>query len=381
VSRFISYAQNREDVILGAYFNDIENGTYVDIGAHHPVNDSVTKHFYDKGWRGINVEPIQEIINLLNEYRPDDINVLSGISNQNGNLKLRVYVNSGLSTFSEEKKKMYSSRRDENTNEHRDVIVPVITLEELFKRYPLEHIHFMKIDVEGYEYEVLEGNNWSKYRPEIICISADRKIKDWRPILVNNDYELTYNDGLNDYYVAIENKKREKMFSYPEVMLLGDQVLPYHVAITIDELRESKKEEALKMQILNIKVGYLINENKLLSHKLVEQRRVKNATRILLLAVDKAVRSRIESLKDQTKQVDYHQLKDINIDSKLSEPKQLVKKLQKIDLETYYSADPINDNKTPPLRILIYYIARTIYLIPRKFIRMLIKLTVKKKHE
>ena len=32
-------------------------GFYVDVGAHDPVQDSVTKLFYDRGWRGVNVEP------------------------------------------------------------------------------------------------------------------------------------------------------------------------------------------------------------------------------------------------------------------------------------------------------------------------------------
>ena len=57
---FISYAQNFEDVILRRALKDIEKGFYVDVGAHDPVIDSVTKAFYDLGWRGINIEPVKE---------------------------------------------------------------------------------------------------------------------------------------------------------------------------------------------------------------------------------------------------------------------------------------------------------------------------------
>ena len=53
----ISYAQNFEDVILWRALRDVPNGFYIDIGAGHPVADSVTMHFYEHGWRGINVEP------------------------------------------------------------------------------------------------------------------------------------------------------------------------------------------------------------------------------------------------------------------------------------------------------------------------------------
>ena len=53
----ISYAQNQEDVLLRREFPDCTNGFYIDVGANDPVWDSVTKHFYDRGWHGINIEP------------------------------------------------------------------------------------------------------------------------------------------------------------------------------------------------------------------------------------------------------------------------------------------------------------------------------------
>ncbi|MBO9627365.1 MAG: hypothetical protein J7484_13455, partial [Microbacterium sp.] len=57
---FLSYAQNREDVLLHRVFRGIENGRYIDIGAGHPRLDSVTKSLYELGWSGINIEPIPE---------------------------------------------------------------------------------------------------------------------------------------------------------------------------------------------------------------------------------------------------------------------------------------------------------------------------------
>ena len=54
----ISYAQNAEDVVLARVFAGRNTGRYVDVGACDPVRDSVTKHFYDHRWRGINVESL-----------------------------------------------------------------------------------------------------------------------------------------------------------------------------------------------------------------------------------------------------------------------------------------------------------------------------------
>lgn len=55
----ISYSQNFEDIILWRALKNIENGFYIDVGANDPVVHSVTKLFYENGWRGINCEPVE----------------------------------------------------------------------------------------------------------------------------------------------------------------------------------------------------------------------------------------------------------------------------------------------------------------------------------
>ena len=54
----ITYAQNFEDVMLERALKSVSAGTYIDVGAWHPEFDSVTRHFYERGWSGINIEPV-----------------------------------------------------------------------------------------------------------------------------------------------------------------------------------------------------------------------------------------------------------------------------------------------------------------------------------
>jgi hypothetical protein len=61
------YTQNAEDVVLSRVFADQEFGFSVDISACHPVEDSVTLHFYERGWHGVNVEPDRELHALFLE--------------------------------------------------------------------------------------------------------------------------------------------------------------------------------------------------------------------------------------------------------------------------------------------------------------------------
>lgn len=70
---WISYAQNFEDVILMRALNHVPEGMYIDIGAQHPLIDSVSRAFYGKGWRGIHVEPTHLYADALRQNRPDEI--------------------------------------------------------------------------------------------------------------------------------------------------------------------------------------------------------------------------------------------------------------------------------------------------------------------
>ena len=55
---FVSYAQNFEDVILNRALHGVTDGCYIDIGANDPEVDSVSLAFYERGWRGLHVEPL-----------------------------------------------------------------------------------------------------------------------------------------------------------------------------------------------------------------------------------------------------------------------------------------------------------------------------------
>src|SRR5690242_18697804 len=78
---FISYAQNFEDVMLWRALKDVEHGFYIDVGAAHPDDYSVTRAFYDRGWRGINIEPSDRIVRLAGA-RPRDVNIHAAIGRE-----------------------------------------------------------------------------------------------------------------------------------------------------------------------------------------------------------------------------------------------------------------------------------------------------------
>jgi FkbM family methyltransferase len=166
----ISYSQEGEDMVLKRIFGNISKGCYVDIGAHHPSLFSNTNYFYQKGWRGINVEPMAKSKALFDAERPNDTNLELLVSENEGPVKFYLFEPSLMNTMSE--KKAEENKKFDWCRLKETVLIPSVPLGKLLDKYlPAEtKINFMSIDVEGEELSVLKSNNWEKYRPEVLLV-------------------------------------------------------------------------------------------------------------------------------------------------------------------------------------------------------------------
>lgn len=253
----VSYAQNREDIILSCFFDENETGFYIDVGANDPTIMSVTKYFYDRGWTGINIEPIPDIYKKLTRDRKSDINLNISLGQHSGEAVIHYYPKGdGLSTMSED---MYENYLDEQlavTENSVDIKIKVKTLEDVIKQYASNRdISFLKVDVEGFEYEVLMGNDWSKYRPQVICIEANHILKKWKSILIENNFSLVFFDGLNEYYVD-NTTNRAKKFDYTNI-LLRPPIINYIVAKDIEQKKTEINQSRNKIIDLQSEVANL----------------------------------------------------------------------------------------------------------------------------
>jgi FkbM family methyltransferase len=215
---FVSYAQNFEDVMLWRALKHIEKGLYVDVGAQHPVIDSVSKAFYERGWRGIHIEPVPEYAELLRKERPDETVLQVALAETEGTLVLNVIPNTGLSTAVDGYAHLYQEHLG---LEHQRIEVPVLTLRSALRSLTGKDVHWLKIDVEGFEGEVLRGWDSQTLRPWIVLVEAtvpnspEINYAKWDPILTQADYEFVYFDGLNRFYVSKEHSELAGAFSCP----------------------------------------------------------------------------------------------------------------------------------------------------------------------
>ena len=202
-SLLISYSQFAEDIVLYKYLHAVRNGYYIDVGAADPEVLSVTKFFYDRGWSGLNVEPRDDVIKLYEERRPRDTNVEIAVSDRKG--RCSFFVGGEDSTMNAE-----DARRQGIT---REISVEMDTLAGVLQRYSIPaDVHFLKIDVENHEREVLLGMDFAAVRPWLVAIESTipgtllPNHKGWEPILLRNGYSLLASHVINRYYVANERK-------------------------------------------------------------------------------------------------------------------------------------------------------------------------------
>ena len=216
---FISYAQNFEDVMLWRALKDVPDGFYVDVGAYDPTEHSVTRAFYDHGWRGINIEPNPFFHPLLEAERPRDVNLQLAIGNSARSETLKVFDNTGLATLNEEVAAKHVVAGWHETR----LEVQVETLARVLNTHVPRgrEIQFLKIDVEGLEDEVIRSADFAIHRPWIILVEATRPSEPelsaltWESHLTAHGYFFVYFDGLNRFYVAEEKGEFAKSFSVP----------------------------------------------------------------------------------------------------------------------------------------------------------------------
>jgi FkbM family methyltransferase len=238
MSLFVSYAQNCEDVILWRALAHIENGFFVDCGAYDPSCHSVTKAFYDRGWRGLNIEPVPSLFRKFADERPLDTNLNIAISDKSGCATFYEIVDTGLSTFDQK----IASSHVQSGFMAKTMDVQTKRLSDVLRNFSEDTIHFLKIDVEGAEKLVLAGLDLAEFRPWVILVeatkplSADPSHDDWEFGLLSQGYDFVYFDGLNRFYLSHDHSElRAKLALPPNVF---DNFVQAERLLELEHLRD-----------------------------------------------------------------------------------------------------------------------------------------------
>jgi len=164
-----SWSQEGEDMILLRFFEGKTDGFYVDVGAHHPRRFSNTCALYRRGWSGINIDATPGLMRAFRRERPRDRNIEAAVSKDGQDLVLQQYEESALNRFQTSSARQLDATRFEAASK---LTLKTRRLPELLDEFlPRgQQIDLLSVDVEGMDLDVLEGNDWTRYRPHCVLV-------------------------------------------------------------------------------------------------------------------------------------------------------------------------------------------------------------------
>jgi FkbM family methyltransferase len=206
-----TYSFEGQDCISKSLLRLVENGTYIDVGANHPMNNNNTYLFYQKGWKGLAIEGNNDFQKIWVEKRPRDRFINELVSNEVKKVNFEIYIDKEISSIDEETKNRYKSRIN-NKEEIKSLNLMTTTIDKIInnENYQKEEIHLLSIDVEGEDYNVLKGINFENQRPGLIVIEN-------KNFNINKDYRenIIYNFMVEKKYILISKTPLDSFFIDP----------------------------------------------------------------------------------------------------------------------------------------------------------------------
>ena len=305
---FISYSQNSEDVLLWRALGHVAGGFYIDVGANDPEEHSVTRAFYDAGWRGISIEPLPSFHQAFLDQRPRDVNLAVAAGSVDGEQTL--YDTPQVRGWASPEAAVAELHRAEG-HEVVEMTVPVRTLASVCAEYVRGEIHFLKIDVEGFEGEVLKGMDFARWRPWVLVIEAtlpnsrETRYEAWDALVGASGYRFVWFDGLNRYYVADEHPELLPSFGIqPNVF---DDFISHHLdkawknGEALDRQLRATQEDARKLTAWQRDLETQLKER---AAELKERREELSASQVQARTLDEALRAAQLKAKQEREQAD-----------------------------------------------------------------------------
>jgi len=176
-SRF-SHSQQGEDLIVESIcrFLKVDRPAYLDIGAADPIVENNTYLFYQKGSRGVLVEPNPVFGRKLEAARPGDIvlNVGVGCNDLRESDYFMVSGRDGsyLNTFSKEEAEIIVSKSHGHRTIEKVVKMPLVNINAIIENHFPKAPDFVSIDTEGLDLEILKSLDFARYRPAVFCVET-----------------------------------------------------------------------------------------------------------------------------------------------------------------------------------------------------------------
>lgn len=196
------YGQHKEDYYLSLLF-PIDDGICVEIGAYDGQSLSNTYYFEQKGWRCLCIEPIPLSFEKCSNIRNECVNCcISDIDGDNKEFNV-FHIGDNLCAISSLKpdKRLIDSHQDIITNQT-IYYLKVRSCNSLFSEinFP-KKIHFISIDTENTEFDVLKGLDLCTYDIKLLLIENNYNEPFFENYLKTYGYTKIMRLEVNDFYM------------------------------------------------------------------------------------------------------------------------------------------------------------------------------------
>lgn len=206
----ISYSQCGEDLAICSIFEalGIKKPSYIDIGAHDAVYLSNTYLLYRRGSKGVCIEPNPELHRKIEKKRTKDVCLNMGVGiNSATEAPFYCMSSSTLSTFSKEDAERMASYGNEKIE--KVITIPLISINEVIKKYLPGCPNFISLDVEGLDLAILKSMDFTRCRPQVFCVETltytenktEQKIRATIDFMLENDYFVYGDSFVNTIFV------------------------------------------------------------------------------------------------------------------------------------------------------------------------------------
>ena len=207
-----SHARNELDLKLKKYLN-FSGGFFIELGAHDGITQSNTFYYEKKyNWKGILIEPVPKLFNYCKKYRSNKnlyfCNACVSFDFNKDKVKL-IYSNlmtTAVDLTSDDYRKKHLADPELNFFEKNNYFYAnARTLSSILKESKAPNIiDFFSLDVEGAEFDVLNGIDFSIYNFKYIIIETDN-FERLDKFMTNKNYKFINKYNSNDYLYEFLN--------------------------------------------------------------------------------------------------------------------------------------------------------------------------------
>jgi FkbM family methyltransferase len=168
----VSFSQNGEDIVISLILgNERHNkGMVLDIGAHHPFRFSNTYMLYLEGWRGVNIDPNSDLIDLFKRYRPEDKSLAVAVGTKPGTVRYFKYEEGAYNNIrSDDENEVWGGHPPSRLIS--EETVECMSVHQILEEHVgSKKFDLLNIDIEGKDLEVLQAIDFNRFRPKAITV-------------------------------------------------------------------------------------------------------------------------------------------------------------------------------------------------------------------